>query len=251
MDYFLATDDVVGISFWIATAVMAAGALFFWMERSTVKASWQTSLTVAALVCFVAFWHYMYMRDVWVATGESPTVYRYIDWLVTVPMQIVEFYLILAACTAVSLGVFWKLLGGSLVMLLGGYLGETGALSEMVGFIIGMAGWVFIIYYIFVGEAAQIKDSAGNENLVMAFDGIKWIVTIGWAIYPIGYFLGYLGGGVDSGALNTIYNLADLVNKFLFGIGYLACSYERLWCNKKLNQYFLNKKAHESGLFFI
>ena len=219
MDYFLATDDVVGISFWIATAVMAAGALFFWMERSTVKASWQTSLTVAALVCFVAFWHYMYMRDVWVATGESPTVYRYIDWLVTVPMQIVEFYLILAACTAVSLGVFWKLLGGSLVMLLGGYLGETGALSEMVGFIIGMAGWVFIIYYIFVGEAAQIKDSAGNENLVMAFDGIKWIVTIGWAIYPIGYFMGYLGGGVGDGAmLNTIYNLADLINKFLFGL---------------------------------
>ena len=218
MDYFLATDDVVGISFWIATAVMAAGALFFWMERSTVKASWQTSLTVAALVCFVAFWHYMYMRDVWVATGESPTVYRYIDWLVTVPMQIVEFYLILAACTAVSLGVFWKLLAGSLVMLLGGYLGETGVMSAMMGFVVGMAGWVFIIYYIFVGEAAQIKDSAGNENLVMAFDGIKWIVTIGWAIYPIGYFLGYLGGGVDSGMLNTIYNLADLVNKFLFGL---------------------------------
>tara|TARA_B100000678_G_scaffold246070_1_gene218726 strand:+ start:1415 stop:2116 length:702 start_codon:yes stop_codon:yes gene_type:complete len=218
MNYFLAQDDVVGISFWIATAVMAAGALFFWMERSTVKASWQTSLTVACLVCFVAFWHYMYMRDVWVATGESPTVYRYIDWLITVPMQIVEFYLILAACTAVSLGVFWKLLVGSLVMLLGGYFGETGVMSPMMGFVVGMAGWVFIIYYIFVGEAAQIKDSAGNENLVMAFDGIKWIVTVGWAIYPIGYFMGYLGGGVDSAGLNTLYNLADLVNKFLFGL---------------------------------
>ena len=218
MDYFLATDDVVGISFWIATAVLAAGALFFFVERSTVKASWQTSLTVAALVCFVAFWHYMYMRDVWVATGESPTVYRYIDWLITVPMQIVEFYLILAACTAVSLGVFWKLLAGSLVMLLGGYFGETGVMSPMMGFIMGMAGWIFIIYYIFVGEAAQIKDSAGNENLVLAFDGIKWIVTIGWAIYPIGYFMGYLGGGVDADGLNTLYNLADLVNKFLFGL---------------------------------
>ena len=218
MDYFLETNDVVGISFWIATAVMAAGALFFFVERSTVKASWQTSLTVAALVCFVAFWHYMYMRDVWVATGESPTVYRYIDWLITVPMQIVEFYLILAACTAVSLGVFWKLLAGSLVMLLGGYFGETGVLSPMVGFVVGMAGWIFIIYYIFVGEAAQIKDSAGNENLVLAFDGIKWIVTIGWAIYPIGYFMGYLGGGVDANGLNTLYNLADLVNKFLFGL---------------------------------
>ena len=217
MDYFLATDDVVGISFWIATAVMAAGALFFFVERSTVKASWQTSLTVAALVCFVAFWHYMYMRDVWVATGESPTVYRYIDWLITVPMQIVEFYLILAACTAVSLGVFWKLLAGSLVMLLGGYAGETGMLSPMVGFVVGMAGWIFIIYYIFVGEAAQIKDSAGNENLVMAFDGIKWIVTIGWAIYPIGYVVGYTGGGSAEG-LNIIYNLADFINKIAFGV---------------------------------
>ena len=218
MDYFLATDDYVGISFWLATAVMAAGALFFFVERSTVKASWQTSLTVAALVCFVAFWHYMYMRDVWVATGESPTVYRYIDWLITVPMQIVEFYLILAACTVVSLGVFWKLLAGSLVMLLGGYAGETGMLSPLVGFIVGMVGWLYIIYYIFVGEAAQIKDSAGNENLVMAFDGIKWIVTIGWAIYPVGYALGYFFGGVDADGLNIVYNLADLVNKFLFGL---------------------------------
>ena len=104
-------------------------------------------------------------------------------------------------------------------MLLGGYFGETGVLSPMVGFVIGMAGWIFIIYYIFVGEAAQIKDSAGNENLVLAFDGIKWIVTIGWAIYPIGYFMGYLGSGVGDGAmLNTVYNLADLINKFLFGL---------------------------------
>ena len=220
MDYFLAQDDFVGISFWIATAVMAAGALFFFVERSTVKASWQTSLTVAALVCFVAFWHYMYMRDVWVATNESPTVYRYIDWLITVPMQIVEFYLILAACTVVSLGVFWKLLVGSLVMLLGGYAGETGMLgvTPLVGFVVGMVGWLYIIYYIFVGEAAQIKDSAGNENLVMAFDGIKWIVTIGWAIYPAGYVLGYFTSYDGADALNIIYNLADLVNKFLFGL---------------------------------
>ena len=158
------------------------------------------------------------MRDVWVATNESPTVYRYIDWLITVPMQIVEFYLILAAVVAVSLGVFWKLLAASLVMLLGGYAGEVGYLDATVGFVIGMAGWIFIIYYVFAGEAAQIKDAAGNENLSLAFNGIKWIVTVGWAIYPLGYFLGYLGGGVDAAALNIIYNLADLINKFLFGL---------------------------------
>ena len=165
MDYFLAQDDFVGISFWIATAVMAAGALFFFVERSTVKASWQTSLTVAALGCFVAFWHYMYMRDVWVATGESPTVHRYIDWLITVPMQIVEFYLILAAVVAVSLGVFWKLFIASLVMLIGGYLGEAGLIDATVGFVVGMLGWIFIIYYVFAGEAAQIKMLQATKTL--------------------------------------------------------------------------------------
>ena len=218
MEYVLDTNDYVGVSFWIATAVMLAGALFFFVERSTVKPAWQTSLTVAALVCLVAFWHYLYMRDVWVATGESPTVYRYIDWLITVPMQIVEFYLILTAVVAVSLSVFWNLLGASLVMLIFGYLGETGLMDATVAFVPAMAGWLYIIYYVFAGEAAKIKDAAGNEALSFAFNGIKWIVTIGWSIYPIGYALGYLGGGVDADSLNIIYNLADLVNKFLFGL---------------------------------
>jgi hypothetical protein len=220
---YLSVDpiDYVGVSFWIATAVMAAGALFFFMERSTVKASWQTSLTVAALVCFVAFWHYIYMRGYWASQEESPTVFRYIDWLITVPMQIVEFYLILAAVVAVSLGVFWKLLIASLVMLIGGFLGEAGIIDPTVGFVVGMLGWIFIIYYVFAGEAAQIKDAAGNENLSFAFNGIKWIVTVGWAIYPLGYFLGYLVDGDAYGSaanLNIIYNLADLINKFLFGL---------------------------------
>ena len=179
MEYILETNYYVGVSFWIATAVMGAGALFFFMERSTVKPAWQTSLTVAALVCFVAFWHYLYMRDVWVVTGESPTVYRYIDWLITVPMQIVECYLILTAVVAVSLSVFWNLLVASLVMLIFGYLGEAGLMDATVAFVPAMAGWLYIIWYVFAGEAAKIKDAAGNEALSFAFNGIKWIEVHG------------------------------------------------------------------------
>ena len=219
MDYFLAQDDFVGISFWIATAVMAAGALFFFVERSTVKASWQTSLTVAALVCFVAFWHYMYMRDVWVATEESPTVYRYIDWLITVPLQMIEFYLILAAVKKIPGAIFWRLLIGSLVMLIGGYLGEAGYIPSMLGFIIGMAGWIYILYEIFSGEAGKIAAKSGSKPLATAWGAMRMIVTIGWAIYPLGYVFGYLaGGGVDPNSLNVIYNLADFINKIAFGL---------------------------------
>jgi bacteriorhodopsin len=211
--------DYVGISFWLATAIMLAATVFFFVERDRAQGKWKTSLTIAGLVTGIAFWHYLYMRDVWVDTGTSPTVFRYIDWLITVPLQIVEFYLILAAVTVVSVRVFWKLLVASLVMLVGGYLGETQILgvSEMVGFIIGMAGWLYIIYEIFKGEASKLNANSGNIASQNAFKTIRLIVTVGWAIYPIGYLLG-MGEANTSGALDIVYNLADLVNKAAFGL---------------------------------
>ena len=220
----LAQDDFVGISFWIISMGMLAATAFFFMERGTVNPAWKTSVTVAGLVTGIAFIHYMYMREVWVMTGDSPTVYRYIDWLITVPLQMIEFYLILAAVRKVSGNIFWRLLIGSLVMLIGGYLGEAGYINAMLGFIIGMAGWIYILYEIFSGEAGKVAAKSGNNSLVTAFGALRMIVTVGWAIYPLGYIFGYLTGGIDANALNVIYNLADFVNKIAFGLIIWSCA---------------------------
>ena len=214
----LASDDFVGISFWVISMGMLAATAFFYMERGSVASGWKTSVTVAGLVTGIAFIHYMYMRGVWVQTGESPTVYRYIDWLITVPLQMVEFYLILAAVRKVPGGIFWRLLIGSLVMLIGGYMGEAGYINSLLGFIIGMAGWLYILYEVFSGEAGKAAAKSGNKGLVTAFSAMRMIVTIGWAIYPLGYIFGYLTGGVDENSLNVIYNLADFINKIAFGL---------------------------------
>ena len=216
--YSLAATDFVGISFWLATAIMLASTVFFLVERDNVRGKWKTSLTVAALVTGVAFWHYMYMRGVWIYSNESPTVYRYVDWLITVPLQIVEFYLILAAVTSVSAGLFWKLLVGSLVMLIGGYMGETAIVDRTIGFVIGMVGWAWVIYLIFFGEAANVNASSGNAASQMAFKTIRMIVLVGWAIYPIGYLMN------NAADLNIVYNLADLVNKTAFGLAIWAAA---------------------------
>jgi bacteriorhodopsin len=216
--YSLAASDFVGISFWLATAIMLASTVFFLVERDNVRGKWKTSLTVAALVTGVAFWHYMYMRGVWIYTEESPTVYRYVDWLITVPLQIVEFYLILAAVTTVSASLFWKLLVGSLVMLIGGYMGETEMIGRTLGFVIGMVGWAYVIYLIFFGEAANVNASSGNAASQMAFKTIRMIVLVGWAIYPIGYLMN------NAADLNIVYNLADLVNKTAFGLAIWAAA---------------------------
>jgi len=197
---------------------MLAATAFFFIERNSVAAAWRTSVTVAGLITGIAFIHYVYMRGVWVETGDSPTVYRYIDWLITVPLQMVEFYLILSAVRKVSSGMFWRLLIGSLVMLLGGYAGEAGYIPAMLGFVIGMGGWIYVLYEIFSGEAGKTAAKSGNKALVTAFGALRMIVTVGWAIYPLGYVFGYLTGGVDADSLNAIYNIADFVNKIAFGL---------------------------------
>ncbi|MBN41719.1 MAG: biphenyl 2,3-dioxygenase [SAR202 cluster bacterium] len=212
--------DFVSMTFWVATAAMLASSIFFFLERFDVSPKWKTSVTVAGLVTFVAFWHYLYMRGVWVDTGMSPTELRYIDWLITVPLQIVEFYLILAAVTKVKANLFWQLLGASLVMLVFGYLGETNILDMYLAFAIGMLGWLYVIYLVFFGAAKKLNAESGNPSSQMAFNAIRIIVLVGWAIYPIGFVLGNFGDlGIEGvKAMNAIYNLADLVNKTAFGL---------------------------------
>jgi len=214
-------SDYVGVSFWLLSAAMVAATFFFWVERDRAVGKWKTSLTVAAMVTGIAAIHYFYMRGIWIETGSSPTVFRYVDWLLTVPLQIVEFYLILAAIAVVSISVFWRLLIASVVMLVAGYIGEVSAMGDggslWFGFWIGMVAWLYIIWEVFKGEASQISASKGTVASKKAFNALRLIVTVGWAIYPIGYYLGYTGSA-DASTLNIVYNLADFVNKIAFGV---------------------------------
>ena len=222
----VATDDFVGISLWLISMGMLAATAFFFMEQANVGAQWRKSVNVAGLVTGIAFINYVYMRGAWIETGNAPTVYRYIDWFITVPLQLIAFYLILSAVRKVNSNIFWRILIGSLVMLIGGFLGVTGKIPATLGFVIGIAGWIYILYEIYSGEAGKAAAKSGNKALVTAFGALRMIVTIGWAIYPLGYIFGYLTGTglIDANSLNIIYNLADFVNKIAFGLIIWSCA---------------------------
>merc|ERR1719395_157322 len=127
---FLDPNDAVAISFWIISISMVAATVFFLMESMNVSAHWKTSMNVGALVTLVAAVHYFYMREFWVQIHSSPILYRYIDWSITVPLQMIEFYLILSAVQPnIGGGMFWRLLVGTVVMLAAGYAGESGFLN--------------------------------------------------------------------------------------------------------------------------
>ena len=214
----LDSDDFVGITFWVVSMGMLAATVFFFFERGSVAAAWRTSITVAGLITGIAFINYMFMRGVWVQTADSPTEYRYIDWFITMPLQMVEFYLILTVVRKIPNRIFWRLLIGSLVMVAGWYAGQAGHIDRILGFVIGIGGWIYVLYEIFSGEAGKAAAKSGNKSFVTAFSILRMIVTVGWCIYPLGYVFGHLTGGVDDNALSVIYNLADFVNKITFGL---------------------------------
>jgi bacteriorhodopsin len=223
-DAFQQPDDGVAISFWIISIAMIAATVFFFSEASTVNKHWMTSLHVGGLVTLVAGVHYMYMREYWVQVHASPIVYRYVDWSITVPLQMIEFNLILkAAGKQTSAAMFWKLLLGTVVMLCFGYLGEIAVINAWIGFIGGMCGWAFILNEIFSGEAGSTAGQC-SEAVMTSFKNMRTIVTIGWSIYPLGYLFGYLLGAVDDTFLNVIYNIADFANKIGFVLSCWACA---------------------------
>jgi len=223
-DAFLQPTDGVAISFWIISIAMIAATFFFFFEAATVRSHWQTSLHTGALVTLVAGVHYMYMREYWVQVHKSPIVYRYVDWSITVPLQMIEFNLILkAAGKATSPGMFWRLLVGTVVMLLCGYCGEIAAFPPWPAFMGGLAGWGFILYEIFAGEAGGSAESCPLA-VAQSFNYMRMIVTVGWSIYPLGYLFGYLLGAVDEVYLNVTYNIADFVNKIAFVLACWSCA---------------------------
>ena len=215
MNIFLQVGDLTGFSFFLASMALLAATVFFVLERGSLNVKWKLSMTVATLITGIAALHYYYMKHAWLLSSSSPTEIRYIDWILTVPLMCIEFYLILRALGHASRLILYKLLGYSSAMLLFGYLGETLLLDPLMAFGIGMLFWGLIIYEIFKGDAAKTMELSQHHQLKKSFKLLRLFVLIGWAIYPLGYYFGVSG---SAELLNVAYNLADVINKIGFSL---------------------------------
>lgn len=216
----IATNDYVGFTFFVGCMAMMAASAFFFLSMNNFDRKWRTSILVSGLITFIAAVHYWYMRDYWAANGESPTFFRYVDWILTVPLMCVEFYLILKVAGAKK-ALMWKLIALSVIMLVTGYLGETvyRDQAQIWGLISGIAYFV-IVYEIWLGGANKLAREAGGAVL-SAHKTLCWFVLVGWAIYPIGYMAGTPGwyDGIFNGlSMDVIYNIGDAINKIGFGL---------------------------------
>lgn len=216
----IATNDYVGFTFFVGCMAMMAASAFFFLSMNNFDRKWKTSILVSGLITFIAAVHYWYMRDYWAVNAESPTFFRYVDWILTVPLMCVEFYLILKVAGAKK-SLMWKLIILSVVMLVTGYLGEAvyRDQAQIWGLISGIA-YFAIVYEIWLGGAKKLAQEAGGAVL-SAHKTLCWFVLVGWAIYPIGYMAGTPGwyeGVFGDLSLDVVYNIGDAINKIGFGL---------------------------------
>ena len=155
------------------------------MESLSASTHWRTYLHVGALVSLVAAVRYYYIREFWITLQISTILIRCAGWFINAPLQMIEPFLILSASQpTIGQSMFWSPLRGNVL------IGEAGQNA---------------------GDDQQV-----NKYVTASFSTMRFIVTVGWSIYPLGYFFGYLLGSVNDSALNLVYNLADLVNKIGF-----------------------------------
>lgn len=223
----IAQGDLVGFTFFIGTMAMLAATVFFFVERGSVNGKWRLSLTVSGLITGIAAVHYYYMRDVWSASvianglenATSPTEFRYIDWILTVPLMCIEFYLLTKPFGAKGSTLF-KLIMASIFMLVTGYIGEiSGPDTTIMWGVISTIGYLYIVYEVFAGDVAKLTQSSNSPALKSAMFLMKIFITLGWSIYPIGYMTmqGNLLSSLN-GTLDVWYNVADAINKIGFGL---------------------------------
>ena len=218
----------------LTIAGMLAAFVFFLLARSYVAPRYHIALYLSALIVFIAGYHYLRIFESWVGAYQLqggvyvPTgkpfndFYRYADWLLTVPLLLLELILVLGLSAARTWNLGIKLVVASVLMLGLGYVGEVstqpgprtlwGALSSVPFF--------YILYVLWVELGQAIREAKFGPRVLELLGATRLVLLMSWGFYPIAYALGTWlpGGAAQEVAIQLGYSLADLIAKPVYGL---------------------------------
>lgn len=218
----LDAQDFASGSFALITIAMFAATVLLLAGTAWVSRRWRLSLALAGIVTLVSGLHYVGAANVWIETGQMTIIHRYVGWFLTVPLQVVTLYCYVRAVAHVPVGIFWRTLVAAIVMVLARYMGEADLMHPALGFLIALALWLYILGEVYFGWMSERMAANGSDTARRGYFWLRLIVTIGWAIYPLCYFIAAFSGNVGPADLIVTYNLADLINEIAFGLIILA-----------------------------
>ena len=224
--------DLVYNAFSFTIAVMGSATVFAFFGRSQVAPAYRTALTLTGLVTFIALYHYVRIFNSWdssftVIAGQiKPTgfkfndAYRYVDWLLTVPLLLIELILVMRLSTAETTAKITKLGSLAALMVVLGYPGEISDISstKWIWWALAMIPFLIIVYDLFVGLSDAISRQPDSARGLVSL--ARTVTVVSWCFYPIVFvfpMIGFKGGGAIT-AVQVGYTVADIVAKAAFGV---------------------------------
>ncbi len=218
------------LSFAIAT--MGAATIFLFLSRSQVGAQYRSAVTISGLVCLIAAYHYYRIFNSWEAAYivENGAVrisgqpfndaYRYVDWILTVPLLVTELILVMRLPGGETGTKASRLAVLAVIMVALGYPGEisNSAGTRWLFWAAAMIPFLIIVFDLYVGLRDSIsKQPEDARGLVSS---ARWLLIVTWAFYPIVFVLPMLGfsGPAATVGIQVGYSVADILAKAAFGV---------------------------------
>ena len=220
----------------LAIASLGFTALFLLISQGRVLKRYRNALIVSAMVCAIAAYHYFRIfnnfNDSYQTTSQGGLgtftltniqfneAYRYVDWLLTVPLLLVETIAVLALAKAVQKSLLFKLVPASALMIILGYPGElaTETSTRLIWGTLSTIPFIYLLYVLFV----ELSKSLDRQPLEVRGTVSKLrIMLVGlWGVYPIAYLFPVFGfNGANAFVARQIgYSLADIFAKAAFGL---------------------------------
>jgi len=224
--------ELVYNAFSFTIAVMGAATVFFFLSRSQVSPAYRTALTITGIVTMIAGYHYFRIFQSWEAAfvvtngqiklsgAKFNDAYRYVDWLLTVPLLLIELILVMRLPEGETMRKSVKLGLLAALMVVLGYPGEISADSgtRWMWWTLAMIPFLIIVYDLFIGLRNSIESQPASARGLVST--ARWVVVISWCFYPVVFLFPMIGltGGTAATAVQVGYTVADIVAKAMFGV---------------------------------
>ncbi|MFM9085373.1 MAG: bacteriorhodopsin [Acidimicrobiia bacterium] len=225
-------------AFSFAVATMAISFVFYLVSRSRVAPAYRSAVTMSAMICGIAAYHYWRMFGN-LGSSDWNEGYRYADWLLTVPLLVAELVVVAGIAKDKVAGVRNRLVIAALLMIATGYPGETAEAGSSTRTIWGIISSIFMLYILWdlwggeVGKALKSQTGAVGTKL----NNLRYLLLFTWGVYPIAYILGDesswlsdalgLSGTDATTAIQVGYTIADVLAKPGYGLLILGIAMAR------------------------
>jgi len=220
-----------------ALASMMATTVFLWFRSFAVKDQFKSAVLISGLVTFIAAYHYIRIFNSWVEAYHysvdkvDPALtgvpfndaYRYMDWLLTVPLLLIEILLVMKLSDADYSAKAWNLGVGSALMIVSGYYGELTVSGDLtprwICWFVSMVFFLYIVYELLVGLSAATNSEA-DPNVKGKIQTAQIVTVISWCTYPIVYLFPMLGINAAQAVVSIQigYCASDIISKCGVGI---------------------------------